>query len=121
VDCCNIHRIIKGQEREHTGWRFLTERPGGRITTKLTYIDTTPPRFELDPRIKLEIHPDDVKYGFLIQGTLYDEGAPPEIARRPYDKLKVDDEDYVNVPFEYPDRAGNVFRRNYRLKVRQTP
>jgi G8 domain-containing protein len=117
TDCCNIHRLIKGRNGERSGWRFLTERRDGIVTTKLTYIDTRPPRFEIDPRIRLEIHPDDVNYGFLIQGTLFDEGAGPEIVRRTYDALKVDDNGYVNVPFEYPDRAGNLFRRTYRLTV----
>ena len=117
TDCCNIHRLIKGKNGERTGWRVLTERRDGKITSQLTYVDTRPPRFDLDPRIKLEIHPDDVKYGFLVQGTLYDDGAAPEIVRRIYDKLEVDDEGYVNIPFEYPDRAGNLFHQTYRLKV----
>ena len=117
TDCCNVHRLVKGKDGARTGWRFLTERQGDRVTTRLTYIDTNPPRFELDPRIKLEIHPDDVRYGFLIQGTLYDDGAGPETVRRAYDKLTVDDRGYVNVPFEYPDRAGNLFHQTYRLKV----
>jgi G8 domain len=115
-DCCNIHRIVKGLGGERTGWRFLTTRDRDKTITKLVYVDTSPPRFALDPRIKLEIHPDDVKYGFLIQGTLYDEGAAPEIVRRAYNQLKVAD-GYVKIPFEYPDRAGNVFRQDYRLKV----
>jgi hypothetical protein len=120
TDCCNIHRLIKGKMGERTGWRFLTERRGDQITTRLTYVDTQPPRFDLDPRIRLEIHPDDVKYGFLVQGTLYDDGAGPEIVRRIYDKLEVDGEGYVNIPFEYPDRAGNLFRQTYRLNVTVT-
>jgi G8 domain len=117
TDCCNIHRLVKGKDGERTGWRFLTERHGDRIITRLTYIDTRPPRFELDPRIGLEIHPDDVKYGFLIQGTLYDDDAGPEIVRRTYSKLEVDEKGFVNVPFEYADRAGNLLHQQYRLKV----
>jgi hypothetical protein len=58
-----------------------------------------------------------VKYGVLIQGTLYDEGAAPEIVRKTYDKLEVGDDGYLAVPFEYPDRAGNLFRKTYRLTV----
>jgi hypothetical protein len=87
------------------------------VTTKLTYVDAHPPRFEIDPRIKLEIHPDDVKYGVMIQGTLFDEGAAPEIVRQTYETLTVDGDGYVNVPFEYPDRAGNLSRQAYRFKV----
>ncbi len=117
VDCCNIHRIVKGQDGERTGWRFVATPQGDKVTTKLMYVDTKPPRFELDPRIKLEIHPDDVRYGFLIQGTLYDEGAAPETVRKAYDQLKADSEGYINVPFEYPDRAGNMVHHDYRLKV----
>jgi hypothetical protein len=117
TDCCNIHRLIKGKPGERTGWRFLTEREGHRIVTRLTYVDTQPPQFELDPSIRLEIHPDDVKFGVLIQGSLYDESVPPEMVRRAYDTLTVDREGYVNIPFEYPDRAGNVVRHLYRLKV----
>jgi hypothetical protein len=117
TDCCNIHRIIKGKDGEPTGWRVLTEQAGDRTVSRLVYVDTRPPRFTLDPRIRLRIHPDDVKYGVLIQGTLYDEGSAPEIVRRTYDKLAVGDDGYVNVPFEYPDRAGNVFRKTYRLAV----
>jgi hypothetical protein len=117
LDCCNIHRIVKGADSERTGWRFLTKAEGGTITTKLTYVDANPPQFTIDPRIKLEIHPDDVRYGFLMQGTLYDGGAAPEIVRRTYGQLVVDAEGYVNIPFEYPDRAGNMVHQNYRLKV----
>ena len=117
VDCCNIHRIVKGKDGDRTGWYFLTERRGNGVATRLTYIDTSPPRFALDPRIKLQIHPDDVRYGFLIQGTLYDEGAPPETVRMTFDHLKVFDGTYVDVQFEYADRAGNVLRKTYRLNV----
>ena len=117
TDCCNIHRIVKGQDGQGTGWSFRSQPRGDGIATQLTYIDTKAPRFELDSRIKLEIHPDDVRYGFLIQGTLYDEGAAPETVRKAYSQLTVDDEGYVDVPFEYPDRAGNVVRKQYRLKV----
>lgn len=120
VDCCNIHRIVKGKDGERTGWRLLTQRQGGgKIATKLTYVDTNPPRFELDPRIKLEIHPDDIRFGFLIEGTLYDEGAPSETVRKAYDQLKANDEGRVVVPFECADRAGNVIHRDYRLTVTQ--
>jgi hypothetical protein len=99
------------------GWRFLTKRRGGKIVTRLVFVDTHPPRFELDPRIRLEIHPDDVKYGFLIQGLLYDEGAPPEALRRIFDSLRVDDSGYVDIRFEYPDRAGNLLHQQYRLNA----
>jgi hypothetical protein len=117
TDCCNVHRIIKGKDGEPPGWRVLTEDAGDGPVSRLVYVDTRPPRFELDPRIRLRIHPDDVKYGVLIQGTLYDEGAAPEIVRQTYDKLVVGDDGYVNIPFEYPDRAGNLFRKTYRLRV----
>lgn len=87
------------------GWGFVTERRGNRTATKLTYVDAHPPRFELDPRIRLEIHPDDAKYGLLIEGTLYDEGSGPETIRRTYEHLDVSDGGYVDIAFEYPDRA----------------
>ena len=117
LDCCNIHRIVKGDSGERTGWRFLTEPRGDKVVTKLTYVDTNPPRFELDRRIRLEIHPDDVKYGFLIQGTLYDSGAWPETVRRAYRQLEVDARGDIHIPFEYPDRAGNMVRQEFRVKV----
>jgi hypothetical protein len=117
TDCCNVHRLIKGKAGERTGWHFLSEHRGDTVTTRLTYIDASSPRFDLDPRIKLEIHPDDVQYGFLIQGILTDEGAPPETVRKVCENLKIDNEGSVNVSFEYPDRSGNFFRQNYRLKV----
>jgi len=53
----------------------------------------------------------------IFQGTLFDEAAGPEIVRRTYDALKVDDDGSITVPFEYPDRAGNLFRHAYRLTV----
>jgi len=117
ADCCNVHRLVRGRDGDRTGWRFSTVRRGERVTTKLTYVDSDPPRFVIDPRIRLEIHPDDVKYGFLIQGTLYDDGAPPETARVTYDHLTVVDGQYVDVPFEYSDRAGNVLHQPYRVRV----
>jgi len=117
TDCCNIHRLTKGKDGNRTGWRFLTERRGGKIMTRLLYVESHPPRFELDPRIRLEIHPDDVKYGFLIQGLLYDDFAPPEAVRRIFDSLRVDDSGYVDIRFEYPDRAGHLFHQQYRLNA----
>jgi hypothetical protein len=117
TDGGDTHRLIKGKDGDRTGWRFLTERRGGKIVTRLLYVETHPPRFELDPRIRLEIHPDDVKYGFLIQGLLYDDGAPPEAVRRIFDSLRVDDSGYVDIRFEYSDRAGNLFHHQYRLNA----
>jgi len=37
--------------------------------------------------------------------------------RRVYDKLEVDGKGYVIIPFESADRAGNLFRHTYRLKM----
>lgn len=111
MDCCNIHRIVKGDAGERTGWRFLTDPDGDKVATRLMYVDTKPPRLVLDPRIKLVIHPDDVRFGFLIQGTLYDEGAGPEIVRMICDTLTVDEE--VSSPFRssMPTGRGTSFVR----------
>jgi hypothetical protein len=117
ADCCNVHRLIRGRQGDRTGWRFLTFRHGEDVSTQMTYVDIDPPRFTIDPRIRLEIHPDDVRYGFLIQGTLLDNDAPPETVRVMYDHLNVVDGQYVDVLFEYPDRAGNVLHQPYRVRV----
>lgn len=117
TDCCNIYRMVQGTDDEQTGWRFKTVRSGDGLSTQITYIDTTPPRFELDPRIELEIHPRDVRYGFVIEGTLHDENEGAAVIRKEYRDLTEDADGYVRVDFEYPDRAGNVFHRVFELEV----
>src|SRR5262249_51098050 len=77
----------------------------------------TPPRFELDPRIKLEIHPDDVRYGFVVEGTLYDEGEGAVLVRKIYKELTIGRDGYAEIPFEYPDRSGNFYRTEYRVRI----
>jgi hypothetical protein len=110
----------KGKPGERSGWHFDTVRTGGRRTTTLTYVDATPPKFTLDPRIKLEIHPDDVARGIEVCGVLHDEVAGQETIKNvlmTYKNLKADADGYVTVHLAYPDAVGNVASECYRFKV----
>jgi hypothetical protein len=112
--------FVKGKPGEPSGWRLETSRVGGHPRTRLLYVDSTPPHFELNPHVKLEIHPDDVKYGLEICGILHDEVAgKPTIKNmiKEYRDLKVDPDGYVTVKFCCADSVGNAAEHRYRFLV----
>src|SRR5262249_6998922 len=91
-------RVGKGQAGEASGWRFDTEVVDGRPRTRLAYVDSTAPHFELSSCMKLEIHPDDVKYGIEICGMLHDDVAGKPTCKnmlKEFKDLKVDPDGYV--------------------------
>jgi hypothetical protein len=112
--------FVKGKPGEPSGWRLETSRVAGRPHTRLFYVDSTPPRFELSPRVKLEIHPDDVRYGLEICGILHDDVAgKPTIKNmiKEYRDLKVDPDGYVTVRFRCADSVGNAVDHTYHFRV----
>ncbi|MBL8830136.1 MAG: G8 domain-containing protein [Planctomycetaceae bacterium] len=89
-------------------------------TTKFTYVDTTPPTFELDPRIKLEIHPDDLKHGIMICGLMHDDVAGVQTCKNMlmnYHDLVPDADGFVTINYEFKDAVGNLATKEYRFKV----
>jgi hypothetical protein len=113
-------RFVKGKPGEPSGWRLETRREGGRPETKLFYVDSTATHFELSPCMKLEIHPDDVKYGLEICGVLHDEIAGKKTIKhliKEYKDVKVDEDGYVTVNFSCSDAVGNTAEHTYRFKV----
>jgi hypothetical protein len=113
-------RFKKGKPDEPSGWRLETTREGGQPHTRMYYVDSTPPHFELSPCMKLEIHPDDVKYGIEICGVLHDEVAGKKTIKnmiKEFHDLKVDPDGYVTINFCCADAVGNCAEHAYRFKV----
>jgi hypothetical protein len=113
-------RFVKGQPGEPSGWRFDTQVVDGRRRTKLAYVDSTAPHFELSPCMKLEIHPDDVKYGIEICGMLHDDVAGKPTCKnmlKEFKDLTVDPDGYVTVNYMCADSVGNATEHTYRFKV----
>ncbi|MEQ1929580.1 MAG: hypothetical protein ABL957_03485, partial [Parvularculaceae bacterium] len=117
VDCCNIHRVVQAEDGETGGWKVETVRDGsGAPRSRLTYIDAAPPAFKIDPRISLRIHPDDVKYGYVIEGRLIDENEEQTV-RKVFENFVIADDGDLHLDFEYPDRSGNLFRQAFTVAV----
>lgn len=113
-------RFVKGQPGEASGWRFNTTQEGDRKRTQLVYVDADTPHFELSSCVKLQIHPDDVKYGIEICGVLHDDVAGmPTIKNmiKEFKDLKVDPDGYVTVNFSCCDSVGNATEHTYRFQV----
>jgi hypothetical protein len=101
-------------------WVVDKSADGKQGATKFTYVDTTPPTFDLDPRIKLEIHPDDVKHGIMICGVMHDDVAGVNTCKNMlmnYHDLEPDAGGYVTVNYEFKDAVGNLAMKEYRFKV----
>jgi hypothetical protein len=90
-------------------WRLLVDADSGR--GKLIYVDRTPPELVLTPSLyPLEIHPDDVKYGYRVEGMLYD-AVGSRVAMRAFTQdflnLKASDDGFVHLDFEVHDLSEN--------------
>jgi hypothetical protein len=115
-------RFVKGKPGEPSGWRLETRLVDGRPRTRMYYVDATAPHFELSPCMKLEIHPDDVKYGIEICGVLHDDVAGKPTCKnmlKEVKDLKVDPDGYVTVNFSCADSVGNATEHTYRFLVTQ--
>jgi hypothetical protein len=113
-------RFVKGKPGEPSGWRFDTQFVDGRPHTKLSYVDSTAPHFELSKCMKMEIHPDDVKYGIEICGMLHDDVAGKPTCKnmlKEFKDLKVDPDGYVTVNYTCADSVGNATEHTYRFQV----
>jgi hypothetical protein len=113
-------RFVKGKPGEPSGWRLDTQVVDGRARTHMYYVDATAPHFELSPCMKLQIHPDDVKYGIEICGMLHDEVAGKPTCKNMLQEvkdLKVDPDGYVTVNFSCADSVGNLTEHTYRFQV----
>ena len=91
-------------------WRIIRDADSGR--EKLVYVDRTPPEFVLTPSLyPLEIHPDDVKYGYRVEGMLYD-AVGSRVAMRAFTQdflnLKESEDGFVHLDFEVHDLSENA-------------
>lgn len=117
----NLNRVSFVRDGQDAGWKL--ERRGDSAAssaTKLTYVDKQPPKFTLDPRIKLEIHPDDVKHGIMLCGLMHDDiGDAKTVCNMIVEKkdLIIDDDGYVTVKHNFVDAVGNIDATEYRFKV----
>jgi hypothetical protein len=117
VDCCNIHRVVQAEDGEAGGLRIETIRDEtGAARSRLTYVDAEAPKFRVDPRISLRIHPDDIPYGYVIEGRLIDE-TEEQTVRKVFTDLTRGEDGAVQLNFEYPDRSGNLHREVFTLAV----
>lgn len=113
-------RIVRGQRGEEPGWRLVTKQVDGRLTSTLTYVDTRGPRYVMSEKIKLQIHPEDVRYGLELCGILHDEVAGQPTIKNLitcFKDLKVEKDGYVNVDQCCKDAVGNEVRHRYRFRV----
>jgi hypothetical protein len=113
-------RFVKGQPGESSGWRFDTTAEGNRRRTRMVYVDATAPHFELSPCVKMQIHPDDVKYGIEICGVLHDDVAGKPTVKnmiKEFKDLQVDPDGYVTVNYTCADSVGNTTEHTYRFQV----
>ena len=91
-------------------WQIIKDADSGR--EKLVYIDRTPPEFVLTPSLyPLEIHPDDVKYGYRVEGMLYD-AVGSRVAMRAFTQdflnLKESEDGFVHLDFAVHDLSENA-------------
>ena len=117
----NLSAVSFVRSENGSGWN-IERRKGDAATasTVLTYADNQPPRFELDNRIKLEIHPDDIKHGIMLCGLMYDKiGGVDTLCNMIVEKkdLEVDADGYVTVIHDFVDAVGNIEKKEYRFKV----
>lgn len=109
-----------GEKGEESGWRFETTETADGRSTQAYYVDATPPRFVLDPRLERRLHPDDLDDGIMLAGMLYDEVGGRETFKNVnmvYYDLEPDEDGVVRILFQYPDSVGNLFEQEYEFEV----
>lgn len=102
------------------GWNFISIDVGGNARTVLLHADKTPPTFEIDPRVSLKIHPDDVQFGLRLEGDVIDYVAGIKTVNRvnrEYRQLVVNDGGYIDVVYPITDAAGNINNVKYSIQV----
>jgi len=102
------------------GWNFVSLDVAGNNRTVMIYADKIPPTFEIDPRVRLKIHPDDVPFGLRLQGNVIDYvGGIRTVnpVNREFRNLIVNEKGYINVVYPITDAAGNINNLKYSIKV----
>ena len=100
-------------------WQVLKDADTGR--GKLVYVDRTPPELVLTPSLyPLQIHPDDVKYGYRVEGMLYD-AVGSRVAMRAFTQdflnLKASEDGFVHLDFAVHDLSENAQPIHMLLRV----
>lgn len=101
-------------------WLIETRSLSGGERTLVAYRDSVPPTFHPSEAMRFEIHPDDVKYGFRVDGMLYDVvGTVTTKTAFSHDfrGLSVDADGFVRIPIVFEDDAGNVGRQTLEIRV----
>nr|WP_233287381.1 G8 domain-containing protein [Bradyrhizobium oropedii] len=115
----SVHFEEKNLASGQDEWRILKDPDTGR--EKLVYIDRTPPELVLTPSLyPLEIHPDDIKYGYRVEGMLYDV-VGSRVALRAFTQdflnLSASDDGFVRLDFEVHDLSQNAQPIHLALRV----
>ena len=105
------------------GWNFLSVNIDGDARTVMLYADSVKPTLELDPRVPLVIHPDDVRFGLRLQGDVIDYVGgirTVNTVNREYRDLVVSENGLINVEYPVVDAAGNINNVKYAIVVSET-
>lgn len=112
------HFSRKSADGAAEGWNVTREKQVGQ---HLVFRDRTPPHFILQPSLRqASIHPEDVKYGYRVQGMVYDKVDGVVSVRaftQDFFDLAVDADGHVRLHFDIHDMAGNVTPVELPLKV----
>ncbi len=89
----------------------------------MAFHDSVPPVFHPNDTMRFEIHPDDVKHGYRVDGLLHDQvGAMTAKTAFSHDfrNLHADSDGFVRIPIVFEDDAGNQGRQTIEIRVTET-
>src|SRR5262249_1141170 len=109
-----------GSTSNSDGWRLQNTEGASR----LVFVDSEAPTLVLSPWLyPLEIHPEDVQYGYRVEGMLFDR-VGSQVAMRAFTQdfldLKVGTDGYVHIDFNVHDLAENATPISLALRVTDT-
>jgi G8 domain len=92
-------------------WKLVEAASRGQEQRAMVYIDNEPPKFLLmKGLVPLQIHPDDIEYGYRVMGMVVDlvEGQVTMRAHsQEFFNLTIDADRHVRIDFKVADMAGN--------------
>jgi hypothetical protein len=102
-------------------WSVAPATAATKGPTGLVFVDRTPPKFMLfNCLLPLQIHPDDVPFGYRAMGVVIDK-VGTELSSivhgQTFRNLTVGDDGFVRVSFTVADMAGNTTRVDLPLQV----
>jgi hypothetical protein len=104
-----------------SGWDVVPAQHGQAAAGRLVFRDTTPPKYMLlNCLLPLQIHPEDVSFGYRAMGMVVDKVGDEIVAiahGQSFTDLTVDADGYVRVSFTVHDLSGNPTRVDLPLRV----